>query len=155
MKNRVKKQSAEEGVSTVLSYILTLSTALLLLLILMVVYQNITAGPSNIVMYDSLQIVGGDIALRVETIDRIIDSRRPDRMIEQLETSVDVPYDIGGKIYYINFTQHELSMETTDSAIYFKVPMNLTTNLTSKTLSSTQQKVKIFYNNSSGRIDFE
>ena len=154
MKNMTKKQS-EEAVSTVLSYILSLSIALVLLMVLMVSCQSITAGPSGIVMYEGLKIVGSDLSMRVEGMDRIIDSLRPYKMIGQLETEVEIPYSIGGKIYYVNFTQTELSMEPVDTSLAFKVPMNLTTNLTSKTLSSAQQRVTLFYNNSSGRIEFE
>jgi len=153
MKNN--KKYAEEAVSTVLSYILSLSIALVLLMILMVTYQNITAGPSSTVMYEGLKIVGSDLSMRVDGMDRIIDSLRPYKMIGRLETEVEIPYSVGGKIYYVNFTQTELSMEPEDISLVFRVPMNLTTNLTSKTLSSAQQRVTIFYNNSSGRIEFE
>ena len=100
--------------------------------------------------------MGNQIAVKLTNFDRLVDIHKSGKVLSGLNTSVEIPWEIGNHEYTINITQDEIILKTPrDISNEVRVPLNVSSTITNREISSMGEKIKIFYNLTSGAIDFE
>ena len=147
----------EEAVSIALGYMLTLTTSLLLLSLMLIYFvPPLVDTSSKIVVWERLGTIGNQIAVKITDFDRLVGAHTSGKVLNGLNTTLKIPWEIGNYEYTINITQDEIILKTPrEISNEVRVPLNVSSVITNKEISSTGEKIRIFYNLTSGAIDFE
>jgi hypothetical protein len=152
---KIEMLGSDEAVSAALSYILTMTAAVMLMSILLVSYKSLIENSSEIVLYESFDTLGNQIAVKITNFDRIVGAQTSGRELGKLNTTLEIPDKIGNRWYIVNITQDRIILHAMYSFDEVIVPLNVSSSITSNEISSVEEKIRIFYNSTSEAIEFE
>ena len=143
----------KKAVGMVIEYILTFAVASLLLMVLVLTSQGLLENSADIVTYESFEIIGNDIVLKISNMDRVVEATSESGDINNLNSEFSIPNKIAGRTYSISFTQNEIIMRPSGGSVEVKIPFNITTSIEPNEIYSSQWQHAILYNSSSAKIE--
>jgi len=106
----------------------------------------------------ALETIGNNIALRITQVDRIIVSAAASASdLTAVNTTLTlIPLTVAGQEYSVSFANDSLTLQASGSSTTnVTIPLNITTSMTTKTLYSTSGQMLMYYNTTSGLLDFQ
>jgi hypothetical protein len=145
----------QEGVSTVTGYIMTFFIASIILGIAIISNQTLVAAYGDVVARRSLETVGTSLALRIAQVDRVIASAGAGASdLAAVNTTIEIPPEAGNRPYSIEVSETALTLYSREGdSTRVTIPVNITTPLISRTISSGGGRVDMVYDPSLGKLD--
>ncbi|MEM3085867.1 MAG: hypothetical protein QXO51_07475 [Halobacteria archaeon] len=152
-KSRLRTDSS--GVSTVTGYIMTFFIASIILGITILSSQTLVSTYGDVVARRSLETIGTNLVLRIVQMDRVIASAGASASdIAAVNTTIEIPLEAGKQPYTIDVTDTALTLQTKEgSATQVKIPLNISTPLIGRTISSGGGKLDMVYDPALGKLD--
>lgn len=145
------------GVSTVTGYIMTFFIASIILGIAIIQNQNLVSSYGGEVARRALETTGNNIALRITQVDRVIASSGAGASdIGSFNATIGIPLRVGDQVYTIALDNDSITLTgTTSASTQVKIPLNITTPMAGRTISSSTGSLALFYDGSRGLLDFQ
>lgn len=108
----------ESGVNIIIEYLMNFAIILVLFTIVILMFQSVMAQSNTTAMSEELKIYAGDIANRIVTFDRMIDTTEArGGNIGEFENNFDAPVQITGMTYSIILTDNSVQLQPLDRNI--------------------------------------
>ncbi|MBI4361962.1 MAG: hypothetical protein HY558_02195 [Euryarchaeota archaeon] len=145
------------GASITTGYMFSLAVSTLLLGFLINSYTGFLGSAEQNVELQSYRVISNNLALKITNFDRMLQSGfNLSAVPDILDTQVVLPRRVAGSNYLVFFTQtevavnHSLGRTNTEA----RAPLDVLNNITPRNFSSEQERFTLYYNNTTGRIDF-
>lgn len=147
----------EEAVSIVTGYIMTFFIATIILGVTLISNQSMVSSYGDAVARNTLDTIGNNLALRIENVDRMMRaSAGSGATVATLNVTVPIPLQVAGRPYLMELSTGAILMQSSGSAVtQVRVPLNNSTPIAARNLTSSYGKVVIYYNTSAGWLDFQ
>lgn len=153
----------EEAASVTLGYILTMFISVVLLSMLLLTSQTFIRDSSDMVMSQSFDVFGSNLAMKITGFDRAIrNTIYSGGSDTTLETEFEFPAEIAGRGYSINVTdygagtspRYEIILRAEGGRMNrIRIPLNISTSIQSDEFSSYQESITISYNSTSREME--
>ncbi|MDY6965817.1 MAG: hypothetical protein SVM80_07595 [Halobacteriota archaeon] len=143
----------EKAASIAVEYILTFAISMSLLIALILSSQNLIEMTSDIVMRESFEIIGNDIALKISNMDILIEATFGSGDVDDLNSEFTIPGQIAGRAYSVNISQDRIIIQSFAGSAEARIPLNVTTGIESGIATSSQEQLFILYNSSANKIE--
>lgn len=147
----------EDAVSISVGFILTFSITVLVFSAVILSFYMLTTQSEKIAMQDSFEILGSGLAMRINTVDALINmTGYYGGAVNTLEYEISIPVTIANEGYSINITNatKKLILEAENGAIAW-VPFNTSVNFEEKKIHSSVEDYKLTYNKNENLIKIE
>lgn len=144
----------DKAVSISIGFMLMFAITVLVFSALILSFYTLSQRTEKSAMQESFKIVGSGLAIRITTVDTLINTiDSDDGSVDTLEYEFSMPESIAGKSYTVNITgpSYNIIMEA-DNGARTVVPFNVSTNLTGMILYSGSENYKIYYNKTTKSI---
>jgi hypothetical protein len=145
----------ESGVNVIIEYLMSFAIIMVLFTIVILMYQSSMARSNTVAMNEELKIYAGDIANRIVTFDRMVNTTEArGGTIGGFENDFDTPTQITGMTYSIILTDNSVQLQPLDRNIMpVSISFKTSHKVTPTTVPSSALNHVISYNKITHEIE--